>query len=435
MSGLFFRVYAVVLAALLAATLTGGLFFRWSLENSIDRHLESIMSIPARALARELNALPPGSARDTRLAEMQADLGFPVKTISSPQDLDTAQRLDLESGRALVRSSNFQQVMLVRLADGQMLSLGPLPSIRPAGNGRGAILLASVLLALVGAIFLLVRPIDRRLLSLAHVARDLGNGNLKARAPVRDSSIRGDTIDELGTAFNQMAERIEGLIQSQQDLLRAVAHELANPIARLRFAIDLLSGDPVPDSRRKREQLIEADLAELDELVRELLTLGRLEAGVSTPQRVELGTILDDLPEKLQALRPQVRVTAEAHPDQYVLGEPRLLRRAVSNLAHNALRHAQGQVKISSVSPTSRAGDRIQIIVDDDGPGVPAEHRTNIFSPFVRLDPSRSRDTGGTGLGLAIVEGIAKAHDGNVTVSDSPMGGARFILELPAVHD
>ncbi len=295
---------------------------------------------------------------------------------------------------------------------------------------QGTYLLIGVLLGLLvvigAAVYWLLRPFEKRIYALADIAQDLGQGQLDRRALTAGT----DAIAVLAVRFNEMAERLSGLIQSQQDMLRAVSHELRTPMARLFFLLDDAQSNP--DAARKDAVLrrIETSLHELNSLVEELLTFVRLEgqAGDQERTRVELNTLFADVAAIVSDLRPGISTQTDGGGHQ-LEAVPRLLRRAVLNLATNAVRHARSSVRITA---EHREG-RVLIHVDDDGPGVPVEARQRIFEPFFRLDTSRSADGGGTGLGLAIVQRVVRLHGGSVSVRDNPCGGARLTMQLPPV--
>jgi signal transduction histidine kinase len=236
-----------------------------------------------------------------------------------------------------------------------------------------------------------------------------------------------DAAYPLAERINAMAERIQGLLESQKNLLHSVSHELRTPIARLEFALELLADKAADPALSKRIAAMDGDLAELNELVNELLSMSKLD-NATEPQRA------------LFEVEPVLRECAQGlHPPPGALhlelgsrlgsidGDRRLLARAVGNLLRNAQKYAAHTVGLSA----SRTGGMLEILVDDDGPGIPEEERERIFEPFYRLDRSRDRATGGFGLGLSIARKAVKLHGGALRVERSPLGGARFVISLP----
>jgi signal transduction histidine kinase len=285
-----------------------------------------------------------------------------------------------------------------------------------------------VALALLAPIALWSRAHWQGLQMLSRVADEFGAGTLSARARMKTSS----AAYPLAERINAMAERIQGLLESQKNLLHSVSHELRTPIARLEFALELLAdrvgarehGDP---ALLKRIAAMEGDLAELNALVNELLSMSKLDSA-SEPQRA-LFEVEPVLRECADGLHPRpATLHCELGPKLgSVDGDRRLLARAVGNLLRNAQKYAAHTVALSA----RRAGGLLEIVIDDDGPGIPEDDRERIFEPFYRLDRSRDRATGGFGLGLSIARKAVRLHGGTLRVEGSPLGGARFIISLP----
>jgi signal transduction histidine kinase len=246
--------------------------------------------------------------------------------------------------------------------------------------------------------------------------KHFGDGDLAARAPVQGR----DEVADLSRQFNAAAARIEALVQSHKSLLANASHELRSPLTRIRMGLELMAGEqPAPAFRAE----ILRNIAELDQLVDEILLASRLdarEADVGTFERVDLVGL---------AAEECARVGAELHTEAAALeveGVAKLLRRALRNLLENARRYSQGEITVSM----QRQGAMAELRVSDRGPGVPEDLRERIFEPFYRL-PGASERAGGVGLGLALVRSIARRHHGSVHCEANPGGGACFVLRLP----
>jgi signal transduction histidine kinase len=247
--------------------------------------------------------------------------------------------------------------------------------------------------------------------------------NLDRRVPVPDQL---DEIGRLARTVNQMLGRLERSAARQRRFVADAAHELRSPIASLRVQLET-ARDTERTAGREGDMLYET--TRMEGLVDQLVVLARADADTSwlRLETVDLDDLIDSAVTSLAPRDGLVIDTSAVEPVQ-LCGDARMLEQVVRNLVHNALGHARGTVRVS----TSAAGDDLAVlIVDDDGPGVPEDRRDDIFERFVRLDASRDRDHGGVGLGLAIVAEIVRAHGGRVHVSDSPSGGARFVVELP----
>jgi signal transduction histidine kinase len=192
--------------------------------------------------------------------------------------------------------------------------------------------------------------------------------------------------------------------------------------------------DTTCDKDRQRYlESVRADIDELDSLVNELLGYARLDREKPELELTEiaLSPWIREIVDQARGQAPAVDLAQELADNEQPLRaslEPRLMSRAVSNVLRNAARYARGRIRVSYVAENAS----VQICIDDDGPGIPAEDRLRIFEPFTRLDTSRARTSGGHGLGLAIVKRIMQWHAGEVLVDDSPLGGARFCLRWPA---
>jgi two-component system OmpR family sensor kinase len=236
-----------------------------------------------------------------------------------------------------------------------------------------------------------------------------------------------DAAYPLAGRINAMAERIQGLLESQKNLLHSVSHELRTPIARLQFALQILEDQAGDPALSKRIAAMDGDLAELNDLVNELLSMSKLD-NATGPQRAlfEVEPMLRECVEGLHPRPATLHVELGSRLGS-VDGDRRLLARAVGNLLRNAQKYAAHTVGLSA----RHAGGMLEIVVDDDGPGIPEEERDRIFEPFYRLDRSRDRATGGFGLGLSIARKAVRLHGGSLRVERSPLGGARFVITLP----
>ncbi|MNJ45977.1 Sensor protein RstB [compost metagenome] len=292
-------------------------------------------------------------------------------------------------------------------------------------------LIAVLGLCLIGLIvYLLVRQLERRLSDLESAATRIAQGSLDTRVAGDDA----DSVGRLAAAFNRMAEHLQRSLSIQRELVRAVSHELRTPVARLRFGLEMIASARDDQARDKYLSGMDGDIQELDKLVDEMLTYARLEQGAPALhfQRVDLDALLDQVIAEQAPLRSDVRVSrGPCQGDEqgaWVEAEPRYLHRALQNLVSNAIRHAESQVSLSYQLGVQRC----RIDVEDDGPGVPESAWDRLFTPFTRLDDSRTRASGGHGLGLSIVRRIIYWHKGRASVSHSErLGGARFSLSWP----
>ena len=238
-----------------------------------------------------------------------------------------------------------------------------------------------------------------------------------------------DEVARLARTMNEMLARLEASRDRQQGFVSDASHELRSPISVIRHELEVLIADP--DGRNIAEVargLLAEDLR-MQALVEDLLVLARSDEGTLSHNRrpVDLDDVLLAEAARLRD-RESVSVDASGISAGQVVGDPAQLARVVRNLVDNAERHAANTVGLSL---TEHDG-RVSLCVADDGSGIAAADRTRIFERFTRLDDARARDTGGYGLGLAIVHQVVTAHGGGVSVEETPGGGARFVVDLPA---
>jgi signal transduction histidine kinase len=237
-----------------------------------------------------------------------------------------------------------------------------------------------------------------------------------------------DEIHRLARTMNQMLQRLEDSRARQQQFVADASHELRSPLASIRQTAEVARAHPGALPEAELAEAVLEESARLQQLIEQLLLLTRADEGVVT--RTVHDVDLDDL-----ALAEARRVRqAGLHVDTSGVGAGRVrgdqtsLAQVVRNLVDNAARHAERAIAVA----VEENGVDVELVVEDDGPGVPEDHRERVFERFVRLDEARARDAGGSGLGLAIVKEIVTAHGGTVTLTTSPMGGARFAVRLPA---
>ncbi len=404
------------------------------LTTSISRISEQLgratLYLVADELVRHPDAEMPGQLQRLR---REKGFGYPLQLVSIREaDIDPDQRRRLEeSDTVMTLGPDGDSVLLyMKIPDSDwILGLGPLFQMN---DYPPEMLLITAVLVLTFSglfIYLLVRQLERRLLGLEMAASRITRGNLDARVSARTN----DSVGRLGRTFNDMASHLQRLMRLQREMIGAVSHELRTPVARLRFGLEMVETAATDEARNRYLQGMDSDLSELDKLVDEILTYARLEQGAPslTMEPTDVPAIVNRVVEELSRLGLDVSLT---HLDQSigraarVEAEPRFLHRAITNLVTNAMRHAAGRVQIT----TRIVSDECMVLVEDDGPGIPEALRERIFTPFLRLDDSRTRASGGYGLGLAIVRRVIYWHGGQARATESTaLGGAAFVLAWP----
>jgi signal transduction histidine kinase len=275
-----------------------------------------------------------------------------------------------------------------------------------------------VLVALAGAMgaYPVVRRLTRRLERLQASVDALGTGQLSTRVAVEGN----DEIASLANSFNRSAARIEALLVAQKTLLSNASHELRSPLTRIRMAIELVQDRAQPEVRQE----LTRSIAELDQLIDEILLASRLDAVPDAPPNSEHLDLTALVAEECAAVDAQLEAQAVS-----LRGDAVLLRRLTRNLLENARRYGEGTP--ITVRLGINAERAIELDVLDNGPGIPAAEREKIFEPFYRL-PGASEQAGGVGLGLSLVRQIANAHGGAVRYVSPEHSGSCFRVVFPA---
>lgn len=301
------------------------------------------------------------------------------------------------------------------LSDGGWLNVATrlwLPPVGWAWPSVAAMLLAAAMILAI--VVLTVRRITRPLTALSAAAERLGRGeDVKALDAEGPSEVRRTT-----EAFNAMQERLGRFVRDRTAMLAAISHDLRTPITALRLRAEL-----VEDEENKARLL--ALIEEMQEMTEATLAFAREESKREETRLVDLAALVESLCDDLREMGNEVTF-AGAGRTPYPC-RPVSLKRALRNLAENAVAYGQrARVALES----GAAG--IAIRIDDDGPGIPEADLDRVFGPFVRLEESRSRETGGIGLGLAIARSIVRGHGGDVTLENRREGGLRATVRLPA---
>jgi two-component system osmolarity sensor histidine kinase EnvZ len=252
-----------------------------------------------------------------------------------------------------------------------------------------------------------IKPI----LLLANAAEAFGKGRDIDFHPRGAREVR-----QAGNAFVEMKRRIERSFEQRTAMLNGVSHDLRTILTRFKLSLALLS-----ETDEARD--LQKDVQEMQHMLEAYLAFARGDAGESAAE-IDIEEFLEDL--RLDAERAGVDAKISFSGEPLVTVRPNAFKRCVANLISNAQRHA-AHVSIAAV----RDERFLTIHIDDDGPGIPAERREDVFKPFVRLDSARNQDAGGTGLGLAIARDIARSHGGDINLSDSKVGGLRATVRVP----
>ena len=417
MNRLYLQFYVTILVVL--AVFVGAAALLWRLaddDNRTPQYLDVAAELTG-ALLPDADATKPDQQKAIEV--LHRKLRFDIALYRADGDMiamagKVPPRFNIERARTGWRRGPGGPNFTLQLPDGRWLVARQVRE-RPNPTIWIAAALGMVAIAVAIAAFPVVRGLGRRLERLRAGVDRLGGGDLGARVKVEGR----DDVAALAESFNRSAQRIEELVAAHRLLLANASHELRTPLARIAVAAALLGENADPKTRDSLKQ----DVAELDQLIEQILLASRLEA-VPTLEHRE--------PVDLLALAAE----EASHYDLEATGQPvtvsgdrTLLRRLVRNLVENAQRY--GGAGPISVSVTLEGG-RAVLNVSDHGPGVPEAERQRIFEPFYRL--AGGAESGrGSGLGLALVLDIARRHGGDAVCLAADGGGSRFRVDLPAV--
>jgi signal transduction histidine kinase len=301
-----------------------------------------------------------------------------------------------------------------RLDDGQWLNVGmsvPSPSPRWALPSLLSMGVMAVALSLI--VIFMVRRITRPMAQLAAAAESVGRGEtvapLAERGPV--------DVRQTTRAFNRMHDRLQRFVQDRTRMLAAISHDLRTPITSLRLRAEFVEDDEM------RAKILET-LDEMQRMTEATLAFAREEAAREDTRTVDLGALIESLCDDLAEMGLDVAF-AGADKTPYPC-RPVGLKRAIRNLVENAVAYGE-RARVA----LERRADEFAIVIDDDGPGISEADFERVFAPFVRLEESRSQETGGIGLGMAIARSIVRGHGGDIGLANREGGGLRVTVRLP----
>jgi two-component system osmolarity sensor histidine kinase EnvZ len=428
--GLFGRSLIIILAPMLILqAVVSAVFF--------DRHYRIVTATMTRGVANDVgymvmleNKLAAGPERDRERDTASKLFGYPAefmpgerltRTVSTPNTV-------LDRQLAYIFSSQMPEAvdfdterftdyvdLRVQLKDGVLRLLVPRERVTASNADIFILWMIGSSLVLIGIAILFLRnqvkPIER----LAYAAESFGKGrSISEFKPYGAIEVR-----RAASAFIQMRERIERFVQQRTDMLAGISHDLKTPLTRLRLQLAMMPRD-------EDTAAMQSDIAEMERMLNEYLEFARGDGGgIAEPE--DLGVLAAEAVADVgRAHDAGGRIALSVAEPLTVQVKRNAVKRCLVNLIDNALKYGK-RVQVT----LRRAGRSVELIVDDDGPGIPEERREEAFRPFHRLDVGRNLQTGGVGLGLAIARDIARAHGGDVRLDKSPFGGLRAILRLP----
>ncbi len=394
-------------------------------------HLNLVSRRLTFAVAGEIGGVADGFGRFRDPAERawimrqaQSDLELPMRFLpgetlpatdaapAADDELAGALRMRVAGPFSIDPDADEQYVRIrVQLPDGVLAVDAPRKRLYTSSPFLFLVWVGGMALLLFGIAALFMRNQVRAIRRLAAAAEAFGMG--RDHGPIKPEGAA--EVRQAATAYNRMQERIRRFLQQRTEMLAGVSHDLRTPLTRLRLALAML---PATEATRQDVAEMSADVEEMEQLIGSYLAFARGE-GTEQARPTDLAAVLEDV--AARARRAGAEVTLAAPAGLVLPLRTEAVRRALTNLVDNARRHAR-LVTLAA----ARLGERaVQVTIDDDGPGIPAAEREDMFKPFAH-GPS-----GGTGLGLTIARDIVRAHGGEIVLEDSPLGGLRARVRLP----
>lgn len=427
-----------------------GFVFVWSLENDTAPSRQSLtadaVGLYASSAAQAYEAGGRAAANQS-LQHLQQSFGIRAALLGERMQmlagtLDSIDQQLAASANATGQTqidmrSNFAEVAanVQALSGKKYVLIAELPR-RTSGLFRGSasqqLLRWAIAMLISGLVcYTLTLYLIRPVLRIRSAASSIAGGDFSARA-APTLAHRRDELGDLVRDFNRMAERIERLMDTQQQLLRDISHELRSPLARLTVALEIArkwAGKEATDALNR----IETESERLNEMIGRLLTLARINSLVDPPQHsaISLRPLLDQIAQdaNFEASAKNCHVEVTGAKDCEIQGSHELLHSAIENVVRNAVRHTPPGSTVRA--DLNCDGKRSRILISDEGPGVPAADLEKIFRPFYRVSDAREHRSGGTGIGLAITQQVARLHGGNVSAHNAAPHGLIVEFNLP----
>jgi two-component system, OmpR family, sensor kinase len=385
------------------------------------------VTIAMAALAERLQGVPPEKWRDI-IAGLATRTGVGMELFATGDIAGDATLARLKQGDiAYMEAAGGDSWALRRLDADHVLAI---KSVEPAAH-RGVLewsvtMLFYAIIALV--LMTWIWPLTRDLRALERAAAQYGNRNWSFQANIKPHS----QIYPLVQTFRRMATRIDGLIASHKDMSNAVSHEIRTPLSRMQFEIELAQQASTVEEVQRSLTHVKTDIAAINDLVAATLSYAILERADVTlnVNSHNFTTLIPAIAESVaHDAHSDIKIRADVQGDATAVRcDVHLMETVLKNLLYNAARYAK-----QSIAVTFSTIDGVnQFLVDDDGPGIPEADRHRVFESFVQLERTAGRKTG-FGLGLAIVKRAVEWHGGEVSVTDSPSGGARFRVTWPVM--
>lgn len=418
----------LVLPTIFIQIITAYIFFDRHWDN-VSRHMSNSLAGEVAFLISQLRDIPAKEKPEV-VNEFEKSTGIKVFFLTKNENKYKNQADDFPEFQILLRKKIDEKFSVRKIGDNVEIliflprqSLKIITSVKRLESSTTTIFMVwmvsvSSLFLFIATIFLRnqIRPIAR----LAVAADSFGKG-----IDLPDFRPHGATeVRKAARAFITMRERIRRQIRTRTDMLSGISHDLRTPLTRMKLQLAMLPQDVT--SRSDMNDVLEElnnDVKQMQNMIKEYLDFARDE-GREEAVKTEIGDLLKDIVDDYKRMQNNIYIIINDNIETYIRISS--FRRMLHNIIDNALRYGK-----KCVITLRKTGSYAEILVDDEGEGIPKEQYEEVFKPFSRLEPSRNSKTGGVGLGLAIARDVALAHGGRINLDASPSGGLRVIINLP----
>lgn len=418
---IFIKLVFIVVIFGILLNITVLLVFNLSSDKKPRKFLRDFSRRMERSLIYEVG-IPPDPDKAKQICEdLQIDMRFEGKTASWTSDNSMPYINDIlsnpenkqrfEDDESIIVFHKRKPYSVIRFPQGVFI-IKPFEQQRFFNTEQAIILLILFITLIIVLLYFLLRSLFSPLKELSAAVHSIGEGNYDVKLPEQ----RNDELGELSNSVSEMSQKISASIKSKEQLLIDVSHELRSPLTRIKLGLEV--GSP--------KERIQEDIYEMEKMISSLLENYRFDAGYNkiSPQITEISQLIKETADEYTQ---QNRLVLQLPPENiYVLADMDKMQIVFRNIIDNALKYSSDIVNIS----VKKQNNFAVIAFEDKGSGISQQDLNNIFEPFYRADPSRSRKTGGFGLGLSISKKIIDAHKGEISISSNLNQGTKVIIKL-----
>jgi two-component system sensor histidine kinase RstB len=396
----------------------------------IESLTEQVITTTAFLLLNELGTYSVGE-RQERFNEITSHFSYPVYRLASSEIISDIRQLErLGRGESIIEwEKNFGRSLAVNVytpwgSTSDVLALGTIPFFDPYPPR----IMSSFLMLMLITVALSVMFIIKRFATRIHLLQDQVDAISPTNDIKKNIESHNDVIVQLNLKINEMAQRIQNLLNEKGEMIRGISHDLRTPIAKIHFRIETIAAHI--GSEHPVLKGCKSDLNQLNQLIDELLTYEKISTTkIVNFEPLNLVNLVNELLDSTRLVKPNININFryEQSLQFYFDGNKALINRLLENLLSNASKFAKSEINVG----LSFDNSMIKLTVDDDGKGLDESLIHKLFNPFFQGDLSRSSERQGYGLGLAIVKQVAKEHSAEVTAKNNNLGGASFSVSFP----